>query len=129
MALTTKLKCITCGSFNVSRKGVDCGYSTASELNRPSGAKGRDEFAVIETCDDCGSCDLAESPLPCHICGNAPITGCDLCNQNHEVTGMFEWVPGMPNAVNLCANPACLTALNNKIKAVMDAAFEEGGFE
>jgi len=124
--MVTEKRCKRCGG-KVRRTGADAGYSTAQELGRPAGAKGRDEFIVFEACVDCGWTDYEEVPVPCHICGGEPVEEIDLCARNHEVTGMYEWVPGLPTTVNICGN--CGKALDAEITRLMKEACEEGGFE
>lgn len=133
--LATKKRCRDCGSFNIVRKGVDCGYTSASELGRPAGAKGRDEFAVAEFCGDCESGNFAHTPVPCHVCGfdawfsDEGLTGVDIAGRCHGLTGIHDWVPGLPNDVNICGCSECSAALDKEIIRLVEETLDDGGFE
>jgi len=57
----------------------------------------------------------------------APIEAIEMCGRNAAVTGLYEWVPGVPNQVNIC--PDCGNKLDDLIREKIDEVFREGGFE
>jgi len=128
MKLLTQKTCTTCGG-KIVRKGLNCGYSSAKELGRPAGAKGRDEFAIIDECQDCGGGRYEILPIPCHICNGQSTQYIDLASRCEEVTGIFDFVPGLPSSINLCASAKCETALNNTINRLVSEATQENGYE
>ena len=121
--------CNKCGSTNIKREGIDCGYSSAKSLGRPAGGKGRDEFIIIETCQDCGSGDWEKKPAPCHICGKEGILGFSTTEIGNEFFQGISCVYDIPDYVNLCKAPKCKEALYAKIECLVDKAFEEGGYD
>lgn len=123
--LSTKKTCRACGSTRIRQVAHDLGYTSARELGRPAGAKGRDEFVCYLSCEDCGGVDIVDTPSPCFICGKDPDEAVDLCHFCEEVTGLYEWVPGLPNTVNLCEQPKCREVLASRVKKIMAEAFFE----
>lgn len=120
-------KCDKCGGYNIRRTGHNLGYTSAEDLGRPAGAKGRDEFIIVDVCADCGSVCISEVSEPCYICGGDPVEGINMSARNEIVTGIYEWVPGLPNTVNLCGAADCSKQLNERIIRAMDEAFGQGG--
>ena len=125
MNLKTVKTCTLCGSTRISRQGVDLGYTPARDLGRPAGAKGQDEFAILERCLDCDGILWDWAPAPCHICGGSPVEYVDMLSLNGELTGLMEWVPTLPNDINLCSNPDCREKLHKRVMDAMDEAFFE----
>ena len=105
----------------------ETGYISARELGRPGGAKGGDTWVVWYECDNCHTTrgELHLIPEPCHICKGEPAQQYDMCQFSELVTGMYEWVPGIDNSVNLCLNPACFQALEKKVARIMSETFFE----
>ena len=128
MKLLTRKTCKECGG-EIVRKGVDCGYSSAKSLGRPAGAKGRDEFAILEICQDCGGGKYEILPVPCHICGGTGTEYVDIAGRSNDITGIFDYVPGLPSSVNLCGKPDCGQNLNAEIDRLVTEAFDAGGYE
>lgn len=124
----TEKRCRNCGG-EIKRSGVDLGYSTAKELDRPVGAKGRDEYAVIDACVDCGGVDWDWQSSPCHICGEGGKRGILLIDFAQQVTGIGDWVPGLPNEVNLCNKSECWHTLAKEVDKKMEEALNDGAFE
>ena len=114
-----------CGGEIIQK--VETGYVSARELGRPAGAKGSDTWTAWHECAKCGKVQAPRrKPEPCHICGSEKhLTQYDMCQMCELVTGMYEWVPGIDNSVNLCSNPNCFRAMERKIKKIMrNACFE-----
>jgi len=101
---------------------TETGYMSARSLGRPGGAKGEDTWAQWYECPGCGKIcgELPQIPESCHICGNpSPVQEHDLCTVCEEVTGMWEWVPGIENSVNTCGEK-CSAALKTKVGRIME---------
>lgn len=121
--------CKDCGSTNIKREGVDCGYSSARPLGRPAGAKGRDEYTIVESCQDCGSLRWEERPAPCHICGEEGVIGVSTLHIGNEIWSGCDCVYGIPDHINLCGAEKCKKALHTEIERLIDQAFEGGGYD
>ena len=121
-------RCSQCGG-KMNRRGFDLGYSARSELGRSAGAKGRDEFAVLELCDNCDSADWELVPDPCWVCGSEPTQEVDGWARIKETTGLSVDCPEIPSRFNLCGSSECSDMANQEIYRLVDEAMEQGGFE
>lgn len=118
--------CGNCGGDRFAKKLVDSGYLSARELGRPRGGKGKDVGWVASVCAACDSTSIVEIVEPCFICQNSnPTEEINMLGRNQEVTGMFEWVPELPNWVNLCSNSECGKELDRRITEIMSTTFFE----
>ena len=106
---------------------IKTGYMSARSLGRPRGAKGKDTWEAWFECPGCGKIciELPRIPEPCYVCGNPkPIKEHNMISICEEVTGMYEWVPGIANTVNTCGED-CLSTLKEKVDQIMGQAFFE----
>ena len=126
--INTEKTCSLCRSTDIRREGIDCGYTSAVNLDRPAGAKGRDEFCIKESCQDCGSMEWELQPIPCHICGGPGVTGHTTDEISVSITGYRYTVYGMPDRVNTCSDK-CKSLLDKKVKQLIDEASAEGAYD
>ncbi len=127
---TIKVKtCNKCGSTRIKREGRDCGYSSAKDLGRLAGAKGRDEFIIIEVCQDCGSFDWEKKPAACHICGEEGIHGESTVSLGNNYFSGISCVYGIPDLVNICDKEDCKAVLKKEVERLVDEAFDEGAYD
>lgn len=122
-------KCKECGSIKIKREGIDCGYNSAASLGRPAGAKGRDEFTIVERCQDCGSFDWDSMPAPCHVCGGEGVVGVSTLQVGESIWSGCDCVYGIPNYINLCGAEECAEALHTEIERLIDEAVAGGGYD
>ena len=125
--MKTIKKCQSCGGTKFCRN-VETYYTSGSALGRAPGARGKDEYSTFLYCVICSGTEIEKVLEPCVICGSeAPAVAVDICNRNYDITGMYDYAPGMSNSVNVCLG--CNSALDKKIESLMVEAFEAGGFE
>lgn len=117
--------CPDCGSQKLRRRGVD-GYISGRELGRPGGAKGKEFFHIEWDCPECGPnvCPIM-APKPCQVCPAPSDHSLDGRSLNESVTGMVEWVPGLPSQIPMCDNGDCFNKLKGVVEEEMSNAFFE----
>ena len=127
-----KPSCRKCGTIIV-HKVIDLGYASGSDLGRPAGAKGRDEFAIGTYCPTCESPaipdahgDFGRVAPSCVSCGKPATIWSDCGDICEDSTGVFYRPGGCDTSIYVCDKPGCKEAAIANVLAQFESDYGDG---